>query len=222
MSLLLECKNITTYINEKCIHENLNFKLFKGEIVSLMGRSGCGKTSFANVLLGFLKIKSGSIIWKREESLNVKYNIGFQPQHNALLSDYNILENVAMPLRYISNLDWETSFQLAMNKILMVNLTEEDCYKYPHMLSGGMLKRASLARALATDPELLILDEPLSGLDALSAKKFQDLIWSLLPNVSIICITHNFIKSSKYYVLEDKKIVLLNEKSMKENQYVQF
>ncbi|WP_172619007.1 ATP-binding cassette domain-containing protein [Candidatus Cytomitobacter indipagum] len=221
---LLDCVKINTKIHKEIIHEDLDFSIKKGEIVSLMGRSGSGKTSFANILLGFMKINSGSVLWKGKKlDINqVKSRIGFQPQNGALLADKTVLENVAMPLRYVANFDWDLSFELAMNKILLTGLTEKDFCKYPHMLSGGMIKRVSLARAMSIDPELLILDEPLSGLDAISSKQFENLIWSLSHSTSVICITHNFIKSHKYYILENKKILQLKEEEIKESEYVKF
>ncbi|QEK38551.1 ABC transporter ATP-binding protein [Candidatus Cytomitobacter primus] len=224
MKSLLKCEQITTYMQDEIIHQNLDFTINKGEIISLMGRSGSGKTSFANILLGFIPIHSGKILWKNEpfDLSNIKLKMGLQPQNSALLSDKTVIENVAMPLRYISNFSWQLAFELALNKILLVGLSEKDCYKYPHMLSGGMMKRVALARALSIDPELLILDEPVSGLDAISSKQFENLIWSLPNSTSVICITHNFIKSHKYYVLENKKIVQFDEQSIKESDYVKF
>ncbi|USO00626.1 MAG: ATP-binding cassette domain-containing protein [Alphaproteobacteria bacterium] len=218
--MLLELKNITTIINGVKIHDNLNFSISAGEIVSLMGGSGSGKTTFANVVLNFMPITSGEIFFlgkriQNVDSLNSK--IAYQVQNNALFADKTVIENIAFPLRYVANLEWNIAIELAFRKLFLVNLNYDDAYKYPHMLSGGMMKKVALARAIATDPNLLILDEPFSGLDNVNLKHIQELIYKLSKKMSIICITHHFLKSDRYYMLQSGKFNQISESEVKVN-----
>ncbi|QEK39020.1 ATP-binding cassette domain-containing protein [Candidatus Nesciobacter abundans] len=216
---VLSIKDLTTRFGDKCVHDNLSFGIRKGQIFSLMGSSGSGKSTLLNLILGIKKIQLGEVFWFGEKSdpEKIRKMIGFQPQSGNLIRDYNVIENVALPIRINADLEWDICYELAAMKIKMVGLDECDFFKYPHMLSGGMTKRAALARAIALDPDLVILDEPLSGLDFESAKKFQSLIWDLVPEFTIMCVTHDYIKSHEYAVLENKKIRLLEENDLKEN-----
>ena len=170
---IIEISNLKTYLGDAWVHKGINLSVKRGEILGIVGGSGSGKTTLLNEMLGLLKPTSGSIkVFGHELTtasaktlLDIQRRWGILFQQNALFSSLTLLENVSFPLKELTNLDPDTISRLALLKILMTGLPADSAVKYPAQLSGGMQKRAGLARAIVLDPELIFLDEPTAGLD---------------------------------------------------------
>lgn len=198
---VIEVRDLTVGFGDVTVLKELNFTVNKGEVVGIVGGSGSGKTTLLRSILALNKARSGSIKILGDEVVNttrvdllkVQRHWGVLFQQNALFSSLNILDNVAFPLHEHTLLDKETMKHLAMLKILMAGLPLDAAYKYPSELSGGMQKRAGLARAIVLDPELIFLDEPTAGLDPNTAAAFDELILNLQQTMglTIVMITHD-------------------------------
>ena len=198
---IVDVRKLKDKLGEKWLLDELDLTIYKGEILALVGSSGCGKTNLLRHLLMLRKPISGSIkIFGVEllgasvkEIRTVRQRWGVMFQHSALFSSLTVLQNVMFPLREITDLPKALVEELALLKISMSGLPVDAAAKYPSQLSGGMKKRAALARALALDPELLFLDEHTAGLDPNSAGALDELIRHLCETLgmTIVIITHD-------------------------------
>lgn len=181
------------------VMQDLNFTIKAGEIFIIMGGSGCGKSTLLRHLIG-LQTPAAGTIKLLGKSLNdavpaerdaLLRRVGVMYQGGALWSSMTLLENVMLPIEEYSELSPKEARELASYKLSLVGLAGTEDY-YPSEISGGMIKRASIARALALDPEILFFDEPGAGLDPLSSKRLDDLIKSIRDSLgtSIVIVTH--------------------------------
>lgn len=198
---IIEIKNVKIRLGGTDVHEDINLSVKRGEILAVVGGSGSGKTTLLQEMLMLKRPDCGSIkIFGQEmmtasptELVAVQKRFGVLFQQNALFSSLNVLENTAFPLNEHTQLDKKTITELALLKINMVGLPSSAAQKYPSELSGGMQKRAALARAIVLDPELLFLDEPSAGLDPESAGGLDQLILDLQTTMglTVVIITHD-------------------------------
>ena len=198
---IIEITGLRTHLGGVWVHDGLNFNVRRGEILAIVGGSGSGKTTLLREILKLQPVNAGSIkvfgIELQTASpaalLRVQKRWGVLFQQYALFSSLTVLENTAFPLREHTNLDNATINNLAMLKILLAGLPVNSANKYPSELSGGMQKRAALARAMVLDPELLFFDEPTSGLDPNSAAAFDELTLNLQTTMglTIVMVTHD-------------------------------
>lgn len=198
---IIEIKNLKTYLGGNWVHDGLNLSIQRGEIMGVVGSTGSGKTTLMREMLHLLKPDAGTIrIFDQdiltaspEQLLTIQRRLSVLFQQNALFSSLTLLENVEFSLREHTKLSPSIIEELAILKILMAGLPIDAIYKYPSQLSGGMQKRAGLARAIVLDPELIFLDEPTSGLDPESAAAFDELILNLQKSMdlTIVMITHD-------------------------------
>jgi phospholipid/cholesterol/gamma-HCH transport system ATP-binding protein len=198
---IIEITNLKTGFGNTLIHNGLNLTVNRGEVLGIVGGSGSGKTTLLRAILALNRPFSGSIrifgheltTASRETLLAIQKRWGVLFQQNALFSSLNILENTSFPLNEHTSLDANSIEKLALLKILMAGLPQSAAFKYPSELSGGMQKRAGLARAIVMDPELIFLDEPTSGLDPNTAAAFDELILNLQQTMglTIVMITHD-------------------------------
>jgi len=215
----IEAKNIVTQFGQSVIHDEVSFKIQRGEIFGLLGGSGSGKTTLLREMIMLQKTSGGQMLVlgtdvmkissKMAQKLRQKWGVLFQ--FGALFTSLTILENVMIGMREYTNLpDWIIE-ESALMKLSMVGLPSKVANMYPSELSGGMKKRAALARALALDPKLLFLDEPTSGLDPQSARAFDELIVTLRDTlgITVVMVTHD--KDTMANVL-DRFIILGNKK----------
>lgn len=199
--VMIEAKEVVTRFGKHVIHDGVSFKIHKGEIFGLLGGSGSGKTTLLREMIMLQKTSAGQMLvlgtnvmttsTKMAQKLRQKWGVLFQ--FGALFTSLTILENVAIAMKEYTNLpDWLIE-QSALMKLSMVGLPPKVAHMYPSELSGGMKKRAGLARALALDPKLLFLDEPTSGLDPQSARAFDELIITLRDTlgITVIMVTHD-------------------------------
>ena len=198
---VIEIRGLSTRFDALQVHEALDLDVARGEVMALVGGSGSGKTTLLREVIMLQQPSGGSIRLFGEEVVGIgeaaaerlRRRFGVLFQQGALFSSMTVLENVMVPLREHTRLPRDWLRELAALKIALAGLPAHAADKLPRQLSGGMLKRASLARALALDPELLFLDEPTAGLDPLSAGALDELVLQLKESLglTIVMVTHD-------------------------------
>ncbi len=198
---LIRVRNLGNRFGTHVVHENLNLDMYPGEILAVVGGSGSGKSVLLRSIVGLLHPDAGSVTIFGEdmqqlsgaERSRVERRFGVLFQRGALFSSLNLQENVALPLIEHAGLPRVDAEHLGRLKLALAGLPPDAALKYPAELSGGMIKRAALARALALDPEVLFLDEPTAGLDPIGAAAFDQLILTLRDalEISVFLVTHD-------------------------------
>ncbi len=192
-------RDLTMAYGDRIIQKDLNFSISRGDIFIIMGGSGCGKSTLLRHLIGLIRPAKGQVIygdidfWAAEPGIRTQIlrRVGVLYQSGALWSSMTLAENVSLPLGEYSNLEPAKIAALASLKLALVGLKGFEDY-YPFEISGGMQKRAGLARAIAMDPDILFFDEPSAGLDPISAKHLDDLIVELRDSLgaTVVIVTH--------------------------------
>jgi len=238
MDSLIKVKDIKTVFGERIIHESLNLTVPKGKIYGLLGPSGCGKTTLLREMVMLQKFQGGYIEVlghdikniSHDEAQKLRKEWGVLFQSGALFSSLTLAQNIALPLEEYTNLSKKMIDEIVDFKINLVGLKSADCVLYPSEISGGMKKKAGLARALAMDPKLVFLDEPTSGLDPISAREFDSLILKLkeLLGLSIVMVSHDlqsiYDTLDLVAIIDNKKIVYegtLSGVASSESEFVQ-
>jgi phospholipid/cholesterol/gamma-HCH transport system ATP-binding protein len=198
---IIRVRGLRNRFGEQIVHNGLDLDVHAGEVLGVVGGSGSGKSVLMRSILGLQPFEAGEIqlLGSRtdglgaEDWLNLQKRFGVLFQNGALFSSLTVTENVQVPLREHARLDKALMAEIANYKLAMVGLGPEAAGKLPSELSGGMRKRAALARALALDPKLLFLDEPTAGLDPIGAGAFDTLIRDLSKalGLTIFLITHD-------------------------------
>ena len=207
---------------ESVVHKDLDLTVVRGEVLSLVGGSGTGKTVLLRQMLGLETPARGEItvLGKPAAELGKRgaaSRVGMLFQQGALFSAFTVLENIAFPLRELKILPSALIREAALVKLQMVGLDPDAADKMPSDLSGGMIKRVALARALIMDPPLLLLDEPTAGLDPESSDSFCALLRSLHRDMglTVVMVTHDldtlFELSTRIAVLADQKVIINDE-----------
>lgn len=219
---VIEVRGLLSQFGERVIHEDLDLDVARGEILGVVGGSGTGKTVLLNSIIGLKEPDGGTVRLldhdlteaTKADMADIERRTGVLFQQGALFSSLTVLQNVASPLVEHTELPRSLIEEIAAMKIALVGLGPESHHLKPAELSGGMRKRAGLARALALDPELLFLDEPTAGLDPIGAAAFDELIRSLANDLglTVFMITHDldslYAICDKVAVLADKHVVI--------------
>jgi len=198
---ILRVRGISVAFGSLQVLKDLNLDIWRGEILGFVGASGSGKSVLLRTVLQLSKRQAGTInildidydTASPEQKVALDMRLGVLFQHGALFSALTVLENIQVPMREYLELPKRLMDELALLKIELVGLRPESAHLYPSELSGGMIKRAALARALALDPDLVFLDEPTSGLDPISAAEFDELIAKLRDTLglTVYMVTHD-------------------------------
>jgi phospholipid/cholesterol/gamma-HCH transport system ATP-binding protein len=201
MEAVLQVKGLVNRFGTQVVHDGLDMTVNRDEVFGIVGGSGTGKSVLLRTILGLQRPQAGVVLidgqditrMSTAELRSVKSHYGVSFQAGALYSGLTVRQNVQLPMVEYLNLDNRALDDLALLKILLVGLSADAGDKYPAELSGGMVKRVALARALALDPSLLFLDEPTSGLDPVSAAAFDDLVLYLQQQLqlTVVMITHD-------------------------------
>lgn len=218
---IIQVENLVTRFGDNVIHDGINIKVNEGEIYGILGKSGSGKTTLLREMImlqepaeGKIEIFGHNLHTLNPENLQaLRRQWGILFQFGALFTSLTVAENIAVKLKEYTHISDSLIKDIIAIKLKMVGLELKTAAMYPSELSGGMVKRAAIARALAMDPKLLFLDEPTSGLDPISAEKFDDLIIQLknLLGLTIVMVTHDidtiFTIVDRIAVLGDKKVL---------------
>jgi len=198
---VLEVRGLVNRFGSQVVHDGLDMEVYKDEVFGIVGGSGSGKSVLLRTILGLQHPQAGTVCIEGHDithmseaqlrPIKARYGVAFQ--EGALYSGLTVLQNVQLPMIEYFDLEKAVLDDLALLKIRLVGLAADAAGKYPSQLSGGMIKRAAIARALALDPGLLFLDEPTSGLDPVSAAAFDDLVLFLQKQLklTIVMITHD-------------------------------
>ncbi len=215
MSPVIEVRGLGNRFGTQVVHEGLDLDVERGEILALVGGSGTGKSVLLRTIIGLNRPQAGSVrVFGADllglsppERSRLERRFGVLFQHGALFSSLTVGENVALPLIEHAGLSAGAAMRLAALKIALVGLPANARDKYPADLSGGMVKRAALARALALDPDILFLDEPTAGLDPIGAGAFDQLLVTLRDalGLSVLLVTHDL---DTLYAIADRVAVL--------------
>ena len=197
----VELRGIRTCFGATCIHDGLDLWVNPGEILALVGASGCGKSVLLREMILLARPTAGRVRLFGEEVANLdapaanrlRRRIGILFQQGALFNSLTVLENISVPLKEQTDLSRPRIRDIALLKLRLAGLSADAAPKYPSQLSGGMHKRAALARALAMDPDLLVLDEPGTGLDPAGADALDELIQDLHQSLglTVVMTTHD-------------------------------
>jgi phospholipid/cholesterol/gamma-HCH transport system ATP-binding protein len=220
--VILSVKDVTVSFGTSTVLDHLSLDVYRGEILGFVGASGTGKSVLMRAILGLNQKQSGKISIfghdidraSEQEKLSVDMRMGVLFQHGALFSSLTVLENIQVPMREYLDIPQRLMDELARLKIDLVGLKPDTAEKYPSELSGGMIKRAALARALSLDPEIVFLDEPTSGLDPIGAADFDELIANLRDTMglTVYMVTHDldslFAVCDRIAVLGKKKVLV--------------
>ncbi|MDO9418923.1 ABC transporter ATP-binding protein [Pararhizobium sp.] len=220
--IILSVTDLTVGFGSNIVLDKLNLDIRRGEILGFVGASGTGKSVLMRTVLRLLPRRGGSIkilgaeydAVSEEERVQLDMRLGVLFQHGALFSALTVKENIQVPMREYLDLPQAMMDELAKLKIELVGLAPEAADKYPSELSGGMIKRAALARALALDPDLVFLDEPTSGLDPIGAAEFDELIARLRDTLglTVYMVTHDldslFSVCDRIAVLGQKRVLV--------------
>jgi phospholipid/cholesterol/gamma-HCH transport system ATP-binding protein len=198
---VIDIQGLVTRFGSNVVHDGLDLALPAGEVLALVGGSGSGKTTLLRQVIGLLRPQQGQIrvfgqplfSGDAQADRQLRRRFGVLFQQGALFSALNVLENIAFPLRELRWLDRDAIHDLVMIKLAMVELEPQHAWLMPAELSGGMVKRVALARALALEPELLLLDEPTAGLDPDRSEAFVALIRRLRDQLglTVVLVTHD-------------------------------
>ncbi|MCG6887464.1 MAG: ATP-binding cassette domain-containing protein [Proteobacteria bacterium] len=219
---IIQIRGLVNRFGTQVVHDGLDLDMNPGEILGVVGGSGSGKSVLLHTILGLRQATAGSVrihgkditSMDRAQMLDIQQRWGVLFQSGALFSSLSVLDNIQLSMKEYTRMAAATREGLANLKLQMVGLPLSAGKKFPAELSGGMVKRAALARALALDPPLLFLDEPTSGLDPISASEFDELIAYLRDNLgfSVFMITHDldslFNICDRIAVLVDKRMVV--------------
>ncbi|AQS52347.1 ABC transporter ATP-binding protein [Paenalcaligenes hominis] len=219
---IIQVRDLENSFGSHVVHEHLDLDLYSGEIVGVVGGSGTGKSVLLRSILGLRPPTSGQVTvfgqnlaeLNSDERSLVERRFGVLFQQGALFSSLTVIENIAVPLIEIMKMDRSNAEDLARIKIALAGLPALAADKYPSELSGGMIKRAALARALALDPEILFLDEPTAGLDPIGANEFDELILTLRDalGLTVFLVTHDldtlYTICDRVAVLSQKRVII--------------
>ncbi|WP_299198320.1 ATP-binding cassette domain-containing protein [Thermocrinis sp.] len=223
MEPVVEVENLNLIIEGRHILKNVSFKINKGEIFTILGGSGSGKTTITKCIVGLLKPTSGNIkVFGKEitqinplELNGLRKEIGYVFQGAALFDSLKVWENVVFYYLEHSHMKEEELKEIALTYLKMVGLDEQTLELYPSELSGGMKKRVGIARAIATQPKLVIYDEPTSGLDPITSRLIDNLIKELRDKTSstALVVSHDMVSaftiSDKIMILKEGEVVLI-------------
>jgi phospholipid/cholesterol/gamma-HCH transport system ATP-binding protein len=219
--VVIRIRGLKSQFGEQIVHDDLDLDVYRGEIIGVVGGSGTGKSVLLKAIVGLGKPTEGQIevfgqnvieaTEKELQKLERRWGVLFQD--GALFSSLTVSENIAVPIKEYLKIPHSLMCEIVALKLALVGLPPDTGMKYPSQLSGGMRKRASLARALALDPELLFLDEPTSGLDPIGAASFDELIKNLQRTLglTVFMVTHDLDSLAavcdRIAVLADHKVL---------------
>ena len=219
---LIVVRDIVNRFGAQVVHDGVSFEVMPGEVFGIVGGSGSGKSVLLRTMLGLRRPDAGTVeIEGRDitamddrELRDVKRRYGVTFQHGALFTSLTVAENVTLPVAEVLDLDEPSLARLLELRLRMVGLPLEAAAKHPAQLSGGMVKRVALARALALDPAILFLDEPTAGLDPIAASAFDELVLYLRDTLrlTIVMVTHDLDTLARtcdrVAVLVDRKVIV--------------
>jgi len=217
--VVIKVRGVVNAFGDTVIHDHIDLDVYRGEVLGVVGGSGAGKSVLLRTIIGLNKQKEGTVEVfgedpvphreRPENSVQMRWGVLFQ--EGALFSSQTVAENIQVPLREYTKMNQALMNEITAMKLSMVGLPEDAARKYPSELSGGMKKRAGLARALAADPEIVFLDEPTAGLDPISATQFDLLVKDLQKslNLTVFMVTHDL---DTLRATTDRIAVLVNKK----------
>jgi phospholipid/cholesterol/gamma-HCH transport system ATP-binding protein len=219
---VIVARDIANRFGEQVVHDGVGFEVRAGEIFGIVGGSGSGKSVLLKTLLGLRRPDAGTVeiegreitTMDQQELRSIKRRYGVTFQHGALFTSLTVAENVILPVVEVLDLDEASLARLVELRLRMVGLPLEAAAKHPAQLSGGMVKRVALARALALDPGILFLDEPTAGLDPIAASAFDELVLYLRDTLrlTVVMVTHDLDTLARtcdrVAVLVDRRLIV--------------